>query len=76
MTLGEFILNYVWYGKIEVQLRESDVSVESKTVYKGEYNELPLKLNLREVLGIYVYDNVLTICVKADRDEIVEKTNE
>ena len=70
MTLEEFILNYVWTDDIEVQFRENDVSVESKTVYTGHPKFLPLIFCSREVLGLYPYDDRLVICVKASKKEI------
>lgn len=72
MTLQELLINYVWDNKIEVQFRESSVSTVSKAVYAGKPEYLPHKLDLREVLGIYSYNNTLIICVKADKEEISE----
>ena len=70
MTLQELLVNYVWDDNIEIQLRESDVSVDSKTVYTGNPKFLPLIFCSREVLGLYAYDDHLVICVKASKEEI------
>ena len=70
MILQELLVSYVWDDSIEVQFRESGVSVDSKTVYTGHPKFLPLVFCSREVLGLYAFDDHLVICIKASKQEI------